>query len=255
MVINWPLVAVLVGLSLPGILIVVPRIIDLLLPDNSPEIKSRISRFAMLQNLVMVLMMSLAGSVLSTKTGLKAPLLSAVLGGEAGIGQLGLLIVPALLFAVFGIFTFYGLYFGVLLKRMDPENYKIAEKMRAVIGLDGAVLYSGLFEEVIARWGLMNLSAFMILIFVPKGFDGLFWIAAMVGGTLFALGQLPLLVAAGAKPSRRFLYLFMGMGVVQSLFFGYLFWQYGLEMAVIVHMLMHLGGQLASNALKKNRLL
>ncbi len=49
MEINWPLIAVLFGISIPGILIVIPRIINFLLPNNTPELKNRFSRRIIIQ--------------------------------------------------------------------------------------------------------------------------------------------------------------------------------------------------------------
>lgn len=41
MLINWPLIIILTGLSLPGIVVAIPRLIHFLLPQNSEELRKK----------------------------------------------------------------------------------------------------------------------------------------------------------------------------------------------------------------------
>ncbi|WP_332247905.1 hypothetical protein [Legionella tunisiensis] len=94
MQINWPLIIVLFCLSLPGVLITVPRLIQLLLPENSEHLKKRLSKLAVGQTLLMVFLMCFAGSVLSLRTGLSANLLDSLLQGKAITRDIAGMILP-----------------------------------------------------------------------------------------------------------------------------------------------------------------
>lgn len=114
-------------------------------------------------------------------------------------------------------------------------------KLRSKIGLDGCVLYGGVVEEVIARWGLMNVTSFFALLFTSQINSEIIIISIFLSGFIFAVGQLPAYIAAGCTSSRRFLYSFVLLSLSQSILFGFLFWQYGLISAILAHMLFHLG--------------
>ena len=105
MIINWPLIIVLFGLSIPGVLIVMRRLIYFLLPNNTDELKKRMTRFAILQTLFMVLVMSFAGAVLSLRTGLHDLLLESLLLGKAGLGAFQNILLPTFLYSLLCLFV------------------------------------------------------------------------------------------------------------------------------------------------------
>ncbi|MGL5741776.1 MAG: hypothetical protein ACRCXC_04115 [Legionella sp.] len=75
MTINWPLIVLLLCLSIPGTVIAIKRLIFFLLPDNTGQLKKRVSRFAILQTLFMVLILTFTGGLLAPRTGLSDPVL------------------------------------------------------------------------------------------------------------------------------------------------------------------------------------
>lgn len=241
MIINWPLIILLFCLSLPGVFIVMPRLISFLLPNNTDELKKRFSRFAVMQTLFMVLIMSFAGDVLSVRTGLNDPLLTALLQGKAGFSSLQPILLPTFLYSLFGLFVFCSLYYGVVESFLDEHSFKIMAKLRAALGQDGCVLYGGVVEEIIARWGLMNLVAFFAILFTKQASSFVIWFSIIFSGLMFGVGQIPAYIAAGCVSSRRFVYSVMLLSFWQSLVFGFLFWQYGLVSSILGHMLFHIG--------------
>lgn len=241
MTINWPLVIVLLGISIPGIFIAIKRLIYFLLPDNTEELKKRISSYAVLQTLVMVFMLSLAGAVLAPSTGLHAVALEALLNGTAGIKILAPIILPALIYAAVALIIFCILYYGLAKRVMDEKSMQIITNLRRALGVDGCVLYGGVTEEVIGRWGLMNLAVFFALILTKEITPTVMWLSIMISSLIFAIGQLPAYLAAGCASSRQFIYTYILLSLSQSIIFGYVFWKYGLLCAILTHMLFHLG--------------
>ncbi len=226
--------------SLPGIFIAIPRLINLLLPDSSEELRARVSRIAIGQTLVMVLLMSLAGTVLAERTGLTAALLDAFLVGQPVLASLQKMILPVLLYTLGGLIVFLALYYVVVAKFLDETTLLAMRKMRAALRLDGCILYA-VAEEILARWGLMNVIAFFSILFFARKDSAIMWGAIFVSGAFYALGQLPAYLAAGCQLSRRFIYLALLLFLWQAAVFGWIFWQYGILAAIVSHMLFHLG--------------
>ncbi|WP_028388162.1 type II CAAX prenyl endopeptidase Rce1 family protein [Legionella fairfieldensis] len=241
MQINWPLVMVLFFLSLPGVFIAIPRLIHFLLPDNSETLRKRISRIAVSQSLIMVMVMSFVGSLLSVRTGLTAPILDALLQGQFVVNNVQAMLLPVFLYTLGGLLVFFVLYYGVVASILDENTQQIMQKMHAASGLDGCVLYSGIAEEILVRWGLMNMVAFFAMLLTGSRNTISVWTAILVSGMLFSLGQVPVYLAAGCQPHRRFIYSIFMLNTWQAILFGWLFWQYGLLASIISHMLFHFG--------------
>lgn len=248
MQIDWPLITVLVCLSLPGIFIAVPRLINLLLPGNGEELRQRISRVAIIQTLIMVLLMSFAGAALSLRTGLNASLLDSFLQGQAVMGNVQRIVLPVLLYTLGGLFVFFVLYYGLVSCILDEATLQIMRKIRATLGLDGCILYGGVVEEILGRWGLINIIAFFGILFAGQKSVSVIWVAILFSGVLFALAQLPVYLAAGCPRNRRFIYTMLLLNIWQAILFGWLFWQYGLIATIVAHMIFHLGWSLYDKA-------
>ncbi|KTD22171.1 Uncharacterised protein [Legionella lansingensis] len=241
MQLNWPLIIVICCLALPGVIIAVPRLIRLLLPDNSERVQKRVSGLAIGQTLLMVLILTIAGSVLSLRTGLNAPVLENLLQGKPVLTLIQNMVLPILLCTIGGLVVFFVLYYGLVASILDEATFAIMRKVRTVLALDGCMLYGGVVEEIIARWGLMNVVAFFSILFYGQKTPLSIWIAILLSGFLVALGQLPAYLAAGCHSGRRFVYSVLLLNIWQAIVFGWLFWQFGLFAAIVSHMLFHVG--------------
>lgn len=241
MVINWPLTVVLFLLSLPGIFLAIPRLIALLLVHNTKEMQRRISGFAITQTLIMAGLMSFAGTVLSQKTGLQAPILEALLAGTPVLSRVQDLLLPVCVATLLGLGVFLFLYYVVMASLLDETSLQTMRKMRAALRLDGCILYGGIVEEIIARWGLMNVIAYFGLLFLGKISPAILASSVIISGLLLSLGHLPAYLAAGCINSRRFIYMVVVLGCWQAIVFGWLFIHYGLLAAIVSHSLFHLG--------------
>ena len=242
--INWPLAIVVFFLSLPGVLIAIPRLINLLLTTSSDSLKKRIRRLAVGQTLLMVVLVSIAGSALSVYTGLGDPLLEALLKGGAIHTYLQEMLLPILLYTAGGLVVFFILYYRVVSVLLDSPSLHSMQNMRAALNTDGCVLYGGIVEEILARWGLMNVIAFFGMLYTGQKSASMIWTAIVLSSLIFTLSQFPAYIAAGCLSSRRFIYSLLLLNGWQALIFGLLFWRYGLLAAILAHMLFHLGWSL-----------
>ncbi|WP_237133877.1 CPBP family intramembrane glutamic endopeptidase [Pseudohongiella sp. O18] len=106
------------------------------------------------------------------------------------------------------------------------------------------VLYGGVTEELLLRWGLMSL-----LVWLPwrllQGKTGeprqaYVWFAILLSAVIFGIGHLPAVAAMLGELTSEVVLFIVGANSVFGVLFGYLFWRYGLEAAIIAHGASHI---------------
>lgn len=118
-----------------------------------------------------------------------------------------------------------------------------------------AMLYGGVAEEVMLRWGVMSLVLFALLRLggvarrVPAAAPPpIAWVslAILVAALLFAAGHLPALaLALGAEPSPALVARTLLLNAIAGVVYGALFHLRGLESAMLAHAATHVGLALA----------
>ena len=113
-----------------------------------------------------------------------------------------------------------------------------------LVPLPTRLLYGGITEEVLLRWGLMTLLVWAGWRLFQKGRDqprpACFVGAILISSVVFGIGHLP--IAFMLLPEDSFA-LTSYTVVANSLFgliAGYLYWKRGLESAMIAHMTAHI---------------
>jgi hypothetical protein len=131
-------------------------------------------------------------------------------------------------------------YYGFFRRRLDAETVQAVDGLRIKLGIWGRVLYGGVVEEVLMRWGLMTFLVWLGALLVGRPSAGVIWAAILVSGVLFGLGHAPSHVAAGARPTPMFFSAIVFLNLWAGTIFAWLYWHYGLEAAMIGHALFHL---------------
>lgn len=106
------------------------------------------------------------------------------------------------------------------------------------------LLYGGITEEILIRWGLMTLLLWLGWR-VGQGRQGTpaaSWIAVAIGlsALLFGLAHLPRAIALGLPLTPLLVGYLLLQNTLFALVAGYLYWQYGLESAMVAHVVLHL---------------
>lgn len=245
---DWMLWLVLVLVCVPGVFIVAPGVLDRMveaarkrlgtIPDMPP--RPVVIALAVLQSLILIALAAAVGVWLAPKVGFSAPFFEVLVAGEslwpAIMPQLG----PTLLVSILGSAAFLALYYLYFRPRLDPETLAVSEELRNGLGLAGRVLYGGIVEEVLTRWGLLTLLVWLGSLIVGQVTPALIWVAIVVAGVLFGLGHLPSYLGAGCRKTPIFVASSITLNLWASLIFGWLFWQYGLLAAMLAHALFHL---------------
>jgi hypothetical protein len=105
-----------------------------------------------------------------------------------------------------------------------------------------ALLYGGVAEEVMIRWGLMTLLVWVGAWLAGARFaesPGLvLWPAIVLSAVLFGAGHLP--KAASVAPLDAAVVIrVIGLNAVAGIAYGWLYWRHGLEHAMLAHLATH----------------
>ena len=120
---------------------------------------------------------------------------------------------------------------------------------RFVVPLVARVLYGGITEELLLRWGLMTAVVWLAWRFLQHRRGavraGFVWLAIAVSALIFGAGHLPAASALLGAMDANVVAFVIGVNTAFGLLFGYLFWRHGLESAMIAHALAHVVSFLA----------
>jgi membrane protease YdiL (CAAX protease family) len=133
-----------------------------------------------------------------------------------------------------------------------PPSALAATAERLGLPIYARVLYGGITEELLLRWGLMTTLVWLMWRFlqrrhgVPRA--GYVWLAICISALLFGVGHLPIASMLADELSGSAVAYVVGTNAAFGLLFGFLFWRHGLESAMIAHATAHVvayvGGQL-----------
>jgi hypothetical protein len=192
-----------------------------------------------LQSLVLVAVATAVGLWCAPRVGLRSHLLDWARSGATGATDgLRAEFRPALAGGVAG---------GLLLLALGVVAPTPASDAPALVGdglgsLPARLLYGGLTEEILLRWGVLSLVAWLLCRAAGTG-----RLTARLGGTavavsagLFAAGHLPAAATTyGALTPGVVGYVLVGNTLAGTLF-GWLYWRYSLEAAMAAHAGAHL---------------
>lgn len=193
---------------------------------------------ALLQSGLLIAAAVWVGTVLGQRIGLGAPAIAALLdqkpSAQAWRAQLG----PAI--AVGG----FSAIFIVLAQFAAPDTL-LQGGGGGRLPLLVRMLYGGLTEEILLRWGLMALIAWAAWRILQRGQGSprgvWFALAAIISAAIFGIAHVPAAVGIGVAVTAPDMLYVTGVNFVPGLLLGLLLWRRGLEAACIAHMLAHLG--------------
>jgi len=245
---DWMLFLILVAACIPGLLVTVPgtiKMIGKLAKHQLPPGKDMppvpvLAVASIIQSLVMLAIPAAAGTAVAHRVGLYAPVFQALLDGAPLWPAVQSQILPTLVVGIAGALIFCAAYYGLFRPWLDEETRTHWDELRNGLGIWARLLYGGIVEEVLTRWGLMSLFVWLGSLAFGQPGPAVVWGAILVSGVLFGLGHAPSYLAAGCHKTTAFFGSMIALNLWASLIFGWLFWQYGLLAAMAAHMLFHL---------------
>lgn len=249
----WPEFFILWGLGLVGAVLVLPYLLEV----NRPQFEKAkmplpaLLALSTLQNAVLLGLTAGIGLLVSRAAGLETPLISAWVQGrplpEEALSRLPL---SAALGALGGA-VLVALETWVFLARLPETLLRLARKANPLKGFL-ASFYGGFSEEILMRLFLFSGLAWLLGRFwqTSSGMpaSGAFWTANLLVAVLFGLGHLPA-TAAITPLTPLIVFRAIVLNGIVGLLFGYLFWRFGLEAAILAHfstdIVLHVLGPLA----------
>ena len=105
------------------------------------------------------------------------------------------------------------------------------------------VLYGGITEELLLRWGVMAVLAFVLwTVTGRRGAEpsaGIAWAAIAIAAVLFGVLHLPMAATIYGALTPAVVAFIVGANAVGGVAFGWLFWRYSLEAAMVAHAFAH----------------
>lgn len=206
-----------------------------------------ISLASLAQTALLLALAVWAGVALAPAVDLRAPAFEAVVTGRPIWSALGSQLLPGLMAGVLG-----GLLLFALGRYAPAALAQLQE--RFTVPLVARVLYGGITEELLLRWGLMTALVWLAWRFLQhrRGAvrPGFVWLAIAVSAFIFGAGHLPAASALLGAMDANIVAFVIGGNTAFGLLFGYLFWRHGLESAMIAHALSHLVAHVVSSLAK-----
>ena len=259
---SWSEFAILYGAALLGVVCVTPYTLELG-RDALKKAQERIHRplwvLVLLQSTQSFVLMAVAtglGLLLAHHLGLGAPLLEGLLAGKAVTTQAQAIIAPALILGGVPAAVLLLLEITVFWPRL-PQTMRTSFPIPALWKRFLACFYGGIAEELLCRLFLLSLLAWLIGFawHVPGGKPtlGALWLANILAAVIFGLGHLPT-TAAPVKLTPLLVVRAILLNGIVGVAFGYLFWQYGLEAAMLAHftadLVLHILGDSIAKAIR-----
>jgi hypothetical protein len=132
---------------------------------------------------------------------------------------------------------------------LPPEFIELGGKMN--ITPVARLLYGGITEELLMRYGFMTLVVWMVFKISKSLSNTTYIIGILLSSLLFAVGHLPIVLTISNPSFALIAYIIIGNSAA-GILFGYQYWKKGLEAAMIAHMFAHLTMMVGENILHLN---
>jgi hypothetical protein len=231
----WPVFFVLLGAGFVGVIAIIPYAFALTRDriEKAPVPPRTLAILQIVQGTILQAVVIGLGLLMAEKIGLGAPVLKAALAGES-------VSLDVVVLAIGG-----GLLAGLLITGADillrpyvPKTLQISGPKIAMWKRALTPLYGGIVEENLMRLFLMTLIVWLTG-YVWETADGLpadgaFWVGIIGAAVVFGLGHLPATKSLAPLTPMVIVRALLLNGI-GGIIFGLLYWQHGLESAMVAH--------------------
>lgn len=219
---------------------------------DMPMITPALKVLTLVQPTLILAVAVVIGVALAPRVGLSSPAAEALAAGGDAFSSLKPQLVPGVIGGIVGGLCI--VLISILSKPfLLPAAIDRISRFSKLLPLPTRILYGGITEELLLRWGFMTLIVWIAWRVLRKGqnvpgtahYVGAILLTALV----FGIGHLPVAFMLFADSVSLALVVFVitansAFGVIG----GYLYWKRGLESAMIAHMFCHLVLAFASSA-------
>jgi len=207
-----------------------------------PPITPGLKILSLVQPSVILFVAVLVGVALASKVGLSSPAAEATASGTDFVSALKPQIVPGIIGGLTGGVAI--VLVALLWKPFLPtEVVALIAEFGKFVPLPTRLLYGGITEELLLRWGLMTFLVWAAWRLFLKGQDkpksAHFVVAILISSVVFGIGHLPITFLLFPQATAALIVFVVAANSLFGLIAGYLYWKKGLESAMIAHMLAH----------------
>jgi membrane protease YdiL (CAAX protease family) len=223
--------------GLPGVVVTAWLVLPILVANRPLPVPLWVAQWASAaQSAALLALAAALGAALAPRVGLAAPVLSAFIEGKPMLEALRPQLAPGMMGGVMGAAVIW------LFTSFAPDALAQVQTHYAMPAV-ARLLYGGVTEEVLIRWGLMTL---LVWLFWRIGQGGAGSPSAMavyaaigISAVVFGLGHLPAVSAIVGHISPSVAVYVVAGNAVFGLVAGWLYWRFGLECAMLAHALAH----------------
>ena len=202
-----------------------------------------IKLLSIVQSAILLSIAIFTGVRLTPLVGLSAPAAEALARGNSFISALKPQVLPGFIAGFIAgvvILSSYLLFRPIL----PPVFVMRAERLNSSMPLLTRLLYGGITEELLLRWGLLTLLVWAAWRIFQRGRGtprAIYFVSAIViSSVVFGIGHLPIVAALEVDFTFTIVAFIVLANSLFGLIAGYLYWQKGLEAAIIAHMSTHI---------------
>ena len=224
--------------DLNGLIAILPVPAETEMPPITPALKL----LSLVQPTILLAVAILVGVALASKVGLSSPMAEVAASGGDVISAFKPQIAPGIIGGLAG-----GIAIVLIALAWKPflplEVTRLISEFGKFVPLPTRLLYGGITEELLLRWGFMTLLVWAAWRLFQKGQDrpkpACFFGAIVISSVVFGIGHLPVAFMLFPEPTLALtLFVIVGNSTF-GLIAGYLYWKKGLESAMLAHMSAH----------------
>lgn len=198
---------------------------------------------SLIQPTVILTVAVLIGIGLAAKVGLAAPVAEAFSERRAWVDVLRTQIVPGVLGGIVGGLAIVAITAGTK-PFLSSEAIDLIGKFGQLMPLPTRLLYGGITEELLLRWGFMTLLVWLAWRLIQrdenKPATWIYVAAILVSSIVFGLGHLPVAFMLFPEPTTALIIFVISANSTFGIVAGMLYWKRGLESAIIAHAVTHI---------------
>jgi len=233
------------------LLIDLQSIAALIPASGAPTITPAIKVLSLIQPTILLGVAVMIGVQLAPRVGLRAPAAESLAAGDNAWPALRPQLIPGVLGGVIGGVSIL-LTAAILTPLLTTETIRRIAKFGSLLPIPTRLLSGGITEELLLRCGFMTLLVWiawrLFQMRLAKPRSVCFVAAILISSLAFGLGHLPIAVVILPQLTVAVVLFVIVANSAFGVVAGYLYWKYGLESAIIAHMLCHVVLATASRA-------
>jgi Type II CAAX prenyl endopeptidase Rce1-like len=210
--------------------------------SDVPVITPAIKILSLIQPTVLVAVAVLLGVVLAPRVGLAAPAAESLAAGRQWLQDLRVQLIPGVVGGLAGGLSIL-LTHAVFKPLLTTETIERVARFGSLLPMATRLLYGGLTEEVLIRWGFMTLLVWVTWRLFQKRHAKptsiVFVFVILFSSFVFGLGHLPIAFVVLPQLTLAVVLFVIVANSAFGVVAGYLYWKHGLESAMIAHVLCH----------------